>query len=374
MKRRTIGLWIAILLLVAITATVALAQEPGAPPAATPEAAAITIPLTTPQTATITIPAAIPVHITLTIDTGPLSQEIVTGVVATLSPTLAVCEGLAEAVVRGLEPYLLTSTTLSATVTGAVGRSVAALEGNFAGLDDTLAAISQTMGTLSSTITGIGATPPSTTVVESTLQTVLSRLQGEAVVLFGWHATGDWGTGWLYFVLGMAGALVTVYLFLGEFLPSMGGKANLARDQILLDEYQAARRAVVEIRQRAALGQANHIRQDQLNAAEELSDDLDEMIRFLERRIWNERWRLFALGFPMYIILGGFFAMALAGNFLEAIIIGFGWTVVADRLGLEREASLMLRSTRSSRSAGKWPGNWRNSRARLSRSCKSGTR
>lgn len=236
----------------------------------------------------------------------------------------------------GLWIALLLWGTVTATVAGAVD----AYGDNVARIDDTLSAISQTAGTLSDTVAGITPTPPTTAVVESTLQTVLSRLQGETVILFGWHVTGDWGTGWLYFVLGMAGALVTVYLFLGEFLPSMGGKANLARDEIVLEEYQAVRRSISEIRQRAALGHPDSVAEGQLKAAEALSDDLDNMIMFLERRIRSERWRLFALGFPMYVVLGGFFAMALAGNFLEAIVIGFGWTVVADRLGLERETAV----------------------------------
>ncbi len=340
MKRRTIGVWIAILLLGVTTGTVALAQEPGGPPVAPPEAITVTMPLTAPQSVAITVPAAIPVHITLTVETDPLSQQIATGVATAISPALAGPESLAEAVIQGLEPYLFTSATLSTMVAGAVERSVSAFGDNMAGLDDTLATISRTVDTLSDTVAGIAPVPPTTTVVEGTLQTVLSRLQGETVVLFGWHTTEDWGTGWLYFVLGMAGALVTVYLFLGEFLPSMGGKANLARDEIVLEEYQAVRRSISEIRQRAALGHPDGVKEEQLRAAEALSDDLDNMIIFLERRIRSERWRLFALGFPMYVILGGFFAMAMAGNFLEAIVIGFGWTVVADRLGLERETAV----------------------------------
>jgi uncharacterized protein YlxW (UPF0749 family) len=54
----------------------------------------------------------------------------------------------------------------------------------------------------------------------------------------------------------------------------------------------------------------------------------------------SERWRLFTLGFPLYVVLGGFFALAFARDVFQALLIGFGWTAVADRFGLSREEAV----------------------------------
>ncbi|HYV02523.1 MAG TPA: hypothetical protein VEM93_09375, partial [Actinomycetota bacterium] len=76
---------------------------------------------------------------------------------------------------------------------------------------------------------------------------------------------------------------------------------------------------------------------ERLEAAEQLSKDFETTITRMEASIAKDRWRLFRLGFPVYILLGGFFATAFATNLLQAILIGFGWTAVADRIGLNRE-------------------------------------
>ena len=47
--------------------------------------------------------------------------------------------------------------------------------------------------------------------------------------------------GVVYFLLGCTGALVTVYLFLGEFLPSMGGKTEYRLTKIELEEFKKRR-------------------------------------------------------------------------------------------------------------------------------------
>ncbi len=163
---------------------------------------------------------------------------------------------------------------------------------------------------------------------------VVEGLAGKQTVLFAWYPD-NWGQGLLYFVLGLAGALVTVYLFLGEMLPSMGGQVEYERIRLALERYVERREEMLKLRNDAVQGRAE--REYDLVALNELSDDLHEMAELLEKRLRSERWRLFALGFPIYLVLGGFFAAGLATNFMEAIIIGFGWTLIADRLGMERQ-------------------------------------
>jgi hypothetical protein len=147
---------------------------------------------------------------------------------------------------------------------------------------------------------------------------------------------GNWPEGLAHFGIGLAGALVTVYLFLGEFLPSMGGKAEyeLMRHE-LSDLKKRKDRALTEL-ERYAKGESA-LSAERREAEQHLSDDLEADIERLEHKITRERWRLLGLGIPMYLLLGGFFASALAVNPIQAMAIGFGWTAIADRFGLQKE-------------------------------------
>lgn len=51
----------------------------------------------------------------------------------------------------------------------------------------------------------------------------------------------------------------------------------------------------------------------------------------------SERRRLIATAVPLYLLLGGFFASALATTVLQALFVGFGWTAIAVRAGLKRD-------------------------------------
>ncbi len=183
-------------------------------------------------------------------------------------------------------------------------------------------------------ITATNVTSPTIVTASQIADQVVSDLAGRQTELFAWYPD-NWGQGGIYFLLGMAGALVTVYLFLGEMLPSMGGQVEYERTRVTLEHYLEQREELINLRNDVALGQAD----DDVNSAvlDRLSDDLNGITELLETRLRSERWRLFFLGFPIYLVLGGFFAAAVATNFLEALVIGFGWTLIADRLGLERK-------------------------------------
>jgi hypothetical protein len=177
--------------------------------------------------------------------------------------------------------------------------------------------------------------------------------------VFPWLArpggfAANWTTGLGHFVLGVVGALITVYLFLGEFLPSMGGKTLYELTRQELDDQKKRRDAAVIDREK--LGQALSGRDKlpadeaaaidvRLRASEGLLLGFDRHIRRLEREAGRERWRLFLLGFPMYVVLGGFFATAFALNTIQAVLIGFGWTAVADRIGMQKELAVKKQLT-----------------------------
>jgi hypothetical protein len=134
------------------------------------------------------------------------------------------------------------------------------------------------------------------------------------------------------------GALVTVYLFVGELLPSMGGKAEYEQMKNQSDDLRKRRDAALTVRERFAAGDTT-ITNERYVAEGEVIADIDSELTRLDARTSSERWRLFLLGFPIYLLLGGFFAAALALDWPQALFIGFAWTAVADRLGLQRELS-----------------------------------
>ncbi|MDQ3915383.1 MAG: hypothetical protein M3323_08675 [Actinomycetota bacterium] len=163
---------------------------------------------------------------------------------------------------------------------------------------------------------------------------------GVGSVLFGWaKAGGFWdnfpaGVG--YVLLGLIGALVTAYLFLGDFLPSMGGKADYDASKAELDEFKQRRDKLLIDREKDAAG-TGETSAEQRAIRDALYDDHERTIARLEARLARDRRGMYLTGFPMYLILGGAFAVLFATNALQALLVGFGWTAVADRAGMKRE-------------------------------------
>ena len=159
-------------------------------------------------------------------------------------------------------------------------------------------------------------------------------------VLFPWIESGgldaNWGEGLGFAALGIVGALVTIYLFLGGFLPSMGGKAEYEATRLELQDLAKRREKQIGLRELYTRGQVG-VSPERLREADKLTDDLGDIIEAKEARAAKLRRELIAIGFPLYILLGGVFALLFASNALQAILVGFGWTAVADRIGLRRE-------------------------------------
>ena len=145
----------------------------------------------------------------------------------------------------------------------------------------------------------------------------------------------DWTEGVVFFLLGVMGALVTTYLFLGEFLPSMGGKADYDLDRWDLKRKKDERDKLNE--ERKQLAGSSPVPEDRMAALGSMVDDRTAEIDEIQKRLVSERWRLLTVGVTIYVLLGGAFATVFATSMAQALIIGFGWVAVADRLGLKRE-------------------------------------
>lgn len=166
---------------------------------------------------------------------------------------------------------------------------------------------------------------------------------------------GNWPKGLAHFFLGLIGALITVYLFLGEFLPSTGGKVNYEQLKHELEDMKKQRDSKMAERQTLGqkvsgltqLDQSQGLAlQAQVAESNTALETYNRQIEFLAKQVAQERWHLFMMGFPIYLVLGGFFASAFAVNYIQAVVVGFGWTAVADRIGLKKEVAEKSRLTK----------------------------
>jgi hypothetical protein len=158
--------------------------------------------------------------------------------------------------------------------------------------------------------------------------------------VFPWVESGGVEDNWLeglgFALLGLVGALVTIYLFLGDFLPSMGGKAEYDLLKLEISGLEQRRNRQLELRESYSSGDKS-VSQERLRVAERLSDDLAAAISEKQAEASSQRRSLLALGLPIYVVLGAGFAVLFATNLLQAILFGFGWTAVAERFGMKRE-------------------------------------
>ena len=137
-----------------------------------------------------------------------------------------------------------------------------------------------------------------------------------AQALFHWDA---WQTGTLYALLGLTGALVTMFSLIGGAVPGTAGKARTHAETARLDRHYP---------RLLGLAESPHVEPQGIQA---LNDTVDKMRDDLRR----ERWRQFGLGFVFYTVLGAIFATALAKDYLQAIAIGAGWTGYLGAVGLK---------------------------------------
>src|SRR6266850_8389726 len=103
---------------------------------------------------------------------------------------------------------------------------------------------------------GTGAQSPSPTTEPSPGSDFLGSI---SPTIFPWAAkpggaTGNWLEGLVFGLVGVVGALVTVYLFLGDFLPSMGGKAEYEALRLEIADLEKRRDKLLTLRERFARG------------------------------------------------------------------------------------------------------------------------
>jgi hypothetical protein len=160
------------------------------------------------------------------------------------------------------------------------------------------------------------------------------------IAIFPWVTSGgfdeNWKEGLGLAALGLVGAIVLLFVSFGDFLPAMGGKADYLARKAELDELVEQRSAQFALREKYVSGGAETTPEREAASAA-LTDDLETAIQQMQREVAHERNRLLWTGMVMYALLGAAFAVLFSSNALQALLIGFGWTAVAERLGLRSE-------------------------------------
>jgi len=131
----------------------------------------------------------------------------------------------------------------------------------------------------------------------------------------------DWGTGILFALLGLVGALVTVFGLIGGAVPGTAGQAQIDADTERLERLS---------RRLEELINTSELNADAIAAVENTVNSLRDDLR-------AEKWRQFIIATGFYAILGAFFATFLAHDILQALIIGAGWTSFVGTLGIKKD-------------------------------------
>lgn len=138
-------------------------------------------------------------------------------------------------------------------------------------------------------------------------------------IIFPWW--DDWKLGGLYAVMGFAGALVTIFFLIGGAVPGTVGAARIEAGLKRIDEWEKALNARIEAKADP----------EDIKAVEVALNNYRDDVRSMRR------WQ-FTLASVLYAILGAFFALMLAGNALQALIIGAGWTSYIGVVNLKRDS------------------------------------
>jgi len=141
--------------------------------------------------------------------------------------------------------------------------------------------------------------------------------------LFVWAKSSPiaWGTGGLYAALGIVGSMVTVFSLIGGAIPGTSGFAKIEADMKRVEE----REKIID-----KLIRAENKDPEVISAIEKATDNLRDDLR-------SDMRQQFALAATLYVVLGAFFAAALAQDLLQALVIGAGWTAYLGAFGLKRD-------------------------------------
>lgn len=154
-----------------------------------------------------------------------------------------------------------------------------------------------------------------------------------SVEFFGWldQPSGpDWELGAKLFFVGMFGALIAAFAFLGDAIPSSKGQVRIkaweADEQFLLAKRNES------IARSEELVTAAKVDSERLAHEQTLGQRFASLLENKVALISRERWKLFTVGGTFYVLLGALTSTAVASTAIGAFAVGLAWTAVVDRL------------------------------------------
>lgn len=157
----------------------------------------------------------------------------------------------------------------------------------------------------------------------SLAQTSAPTTTPETITFFAWltKAQPDWPTGGLLALMGLIGALCTIFGFIGGAVPGTTGQAKIEKDNARLDRLTEILEDLIK---------NNSDKSEAITAVQKSVNSLRDDLR-------REHWRQFFIATLLYAFLGAMFATMLGNNFLQALVIGAGWTAIIGSLGLKKD-------------------------------------
>jgi hypothetical protein len=158
---------------------------------------------------------------------------------------------------------------------------------------------------------------------------VLSALMGTAAFagdgtnvttpkFFQWYP--DWSAGALLIGGALFGTLFVVFTSIGGTIPGTAGQATLERDRKDYEKYV-----------KRLDGLFNNGKLDPASVTA-----VHNVVHQTLTDIRSEQWREFGLAAALYVVLGSFIALALAADWLQAIVVSAGWTGYLGSFGLKK--------------------------------------
>jgi len=141
--------------------------------------------------------------------------------------------------------------------------------------------------------------------------------------LFAWSNSTppDWATGSSFALLGLVGALFTVFSLIGGAIPGTAGYVRIEAGLKRVEEREKKLDDLIK---------GTGTNPEVIKAVEAAANNLRDDLR-------SERQRQFLEAAVLYTILGAFVASALARDFLQAVVIGAGWTAYLGAFGLKKD-------------------------------------
>lgn len=137
---------------------------------------------------------------------------------------------------------------------------------------------------------------------------------------------GDPVSGLIFFILGVVGAAVIVFLSLGTSLPGINTRVSISNLEVEIDSDKKERDQLW-----------NEWKNTKDNSLQKQLELLESRITYNQNRLDSEKKYLERASIALYLPIGGAFATLLAADFIQALAIGAGWTGLIAMIGIKRE-------------------------------------